>query len=294
MKKKQLSVIAKPSQKRAASASAASGKRQKVSASGAYGKMWDKEAKKGWDARVAKYWNAEGIDMEGMTGGNHCPCDLKFSKRALEDISKKRCKSSSKKASQKKTFARALELGAGVGRVTKGALASFCGHIDLVELVKKSLMKAKATLPKQIKGTTFGFFNKTAQTFKVKADHYDLVWCQWLLMYLTDADAVALLKRLGAGINESGVIVVKENLPTGREKSRLDDEDEGTLKSGAKGSAVSCVRTRKHHEVLFKAAGLRIRGERLQDEPLLDEVGDEDMRVWCLVPMERAGRGPLL
>ena len=42
---------------------------------------------------------------------------------------------------------------------------------------------------------------------------YDLILVQWTLMYLVDADAVALLRRLGAGLRAAGLLVLKENAP---------------------------------------------------------------------------------
>merc|ERR1711862_732197 len=102
----------------------------------------------------------------------------------------------------------------GIGRVTQGALRHYCKNIDLVEFVKKHLQKARATLPRTGKGgCTFNFHNASMQQFRIMAVSYDLIWCQWLLMYLTDTDSLALLRRASAGLSRrGGLLIVKENV----------------------------------------------------------------------------------
>jgi protein N-terminal methyltransferase len=41
---------------------------------------------------------------------------------------------------------------------------------------------------------------------------FDVVWCQWCLSYMTDADLIAFLKRSQAALRKGGAIVVKENV----------------------------------------------------------------------------------
>jgi protein N-terminal methyltransferase len=51
---------------------------------------------------------------------------------------------------------------------------------------------------------------------------YDLIWNQWCLGHLTDAQLVAYLKKCANVVREEGWIIVKENLST----SGQDDFDE--------------------------------------------------------------------
>jgi len=51
---------------------------------------------------------------------------------------------------------------------------------------------------------------------------YDLIWNQWCLGHLTDAQLVAYLKKCAKVVREEGWIIVKENLST----SGQDDFDE--------------------------------------------------------------------
>jgi protein N-terminal methyltransferase len=43
---------------------------------------------------------------------------------------------------------------------------------------------------------------------------FDVVWCQWCLLYMTDTDLIAFLKRSQAALRKEGpgIIVVKENV----------------------------------------------------------------------------------
>ena len=82
---------------------------------------------------------------------------------------------------------------------------------------------------------------------------YDLVWIQWVLGHLTDADVVLLLQRCRAALAHGGCLVVKDNnaVPSecraskGRGKYKLDE---------ANGAV---VRTHNHLRTLFRRAGLR-------------------------------------
>eukprot|EP00438_Fugacium_kawagutii_P021470 Skav234979 [mRNA] locus=scaffold122:148698:149978:+ [translate_table: standard] len=40
---------------------------------------------------------------------------------------------------------------------------------------------------------------------------YDLIWVQWVLLYLTDADLRATLKRLQEALRPNGLLIIKEN-----------------------------------------------------------------------------------
>ena len=46
---------------------------------------------------------------------------------------------------------------------------------------------------------------------------YDLIWNQWCLGHLTDAQLVVYLEKCGKMLKEGGLVVVKENLSTNKE-----------------------------------------------------------------------------
>lgn len=238
-----------------------------------YDRLWDsREISQGWHRRNVKFWQAQGDNLRGMTGGGVSQRDLAFSEKAFSDL-----------VHQTRSglpFGRALDCGAGIGRVSAHVLRRFCSHIDLVEFVKKHLAKAKAQLsPKGKGGCTFAFHNASMQTFRIAAKVYDLIWCQWLLMYLTDADALDLLRRAREGLSSGGLLIVKENVSTHDKATYFDDADGELWIEGEPGAPVSCVRTALHYEDLFERAGLQVTEERMQQD-----LGPDTMEmVWYVL-----------
>ena len=62
------------------------------------------------------------------------------------------------------------------------------------------------------------------QDFVPEEGRYDVVWSQWVLGHLTDEDLVTYLKRSRKGLNENGIIVIKENF-TNSETPDFDEND---------------------------------------------------------------------
>jgi protein N-terminal methyltransferase len=48
-------------------------------------------------------------------------------------------------------------------------------------------------------------------------EKYDLIWNQWCVGHLTDAQLISYLEKCGRAVNEDGLIIVKENLSTSDE-----------------------------------------------------------------------------
>jgi len=88
---------------------------------------------------------------------------------------------------------------------------------------------------------------------------YDVIWCQWCLGHLSDADLVAFLKRCLHSLNEhlKSLIMVKENICSdyedGSPQNVFDDEDS------------SFTRSDKAWKAIFRQAGLRLIQEKIQD-----------------------------
>jgi protein N-terminal methyltransferase len=53
---------------------------------------------------------------------------------------------------------------------------------------------------------------------------YDLIWNQWCLGHLTDAQLVEYLEKCGKVVRPGGWIIVKENLST-TEEDQFDETD---------------------------------------------------------------------
>lgn len=243
-----------------------------------YERLWDDlEISRGWHSRNVRFWRAQAADVRGATGGGVSQRDLEFTRKAVTTLA------SVGQGAQRARFERALDLGAGIGRVTDAVLRHCCRHVDLVEFVQKHLCKAKERLPAAGKGgCTFTFHCCAVQKFQVPHSSYNLIWCQWLLMYLTDADALDLLRRLRPGLAEGALLLVKENISTPDELTYFDAADGELWADGSAGGPVSCVRTELHYEDLFERAGLKIKEQKLQR----DATGKTmDMMLYALVPL---------
>eukprot|EP00927_Polykrikos_kofoidii_P067995 TRINITY_DN63407_c0_g1_i1.p1 TRINITY_DN63407_c0_g1~~TRINITY_DN63407_c0_g1_i1.p1 ORF type:complete len:319 (+),score=63.18 TRINITY_DN63407_c0_g1_i1:77-958(+) len=204
------------------------------------GEMWKKElggseGREKWYAKATDHWLEQEASVDGVLGGyseTNGP-DLRESKRFITLL---------KKTPSPPGNGRALDCGAGIGRVTKGLLLDCFKEVDLVEPCAKLLDVARADL----KGLPAGkFMNASLQDFDLDEALYDVIWAQWVLLYLTDDDLVRFLRRCQKGLREGGMICVKENVVlTG--KWTIDRDDN------------SIMRTDKHYQEIFQRAGLKI------------------------------------
>lgn len=141
---------------------------------------------------------------------------------------------------------RALDIGAGIGRVTQDVLLHLVDEVVLVEPVPKFLAQAQSRSPtfKGIADKAKGvlFVRDTLQAFDPRKPvdgngknvyayagaplktregdaGYDVVWMQWCLGHMSDEELVRLLKASRASLRlphnddpkTAGLIVVKEN-----------------------------------------------------------------------------------
>ncbi|XP_065829132.1 N-terminal Xaa-Pro-Lys N-methyltransferase 1-B-like [Oscarella lobularis] len=106
--------------------------------------------------------------------------------------------------------------------------------------------------------------------FEPEMARYSVIWCQWVLLYLTDGlisdDLVAFLQRCKAALTKNGIIVIKENVSSSSEKM-YDDNDS------------SVCRPSEVFLSIFKESGLRIIKEDMQmDFP----EGLYPVKMWAL------------
>lgn len=120
---------------------------------------------------------------------------------------------------------RALDCGAGIGRVSKNLLMNEFQTVDLVEQDKKFCIKARETLATS--GRLGEVFNMGLQDFKDSGTKYDVVWSQWVLGHLTDDDLIQFLKTAAKVLDKNGIIVVKENFTKNNEA--IADETDSSV-----------------------------------------------------------------
>jgi len=165
--------------------------------------------------KAAKHWEQIDPTIDGMLGGfgkiSHLDIDgsSKFLKNLL-------------KSNSSTGTGRALDCGAGIGRITKHLLTRYFGRVDLVEQDQHFLDKARVYLKDNNK--VGEMFCVGLQNFSPAPNTYDVIWCQWVLGHLKDQDLIDFFVRCVAGLRPGGFIVVKENVTSSGEVES-DDED---------------------------------------------------------------------
>ncbi len=125
------------------------------------------------------------------------------------------------KAQGRRIINRAVDCGAGIGRITEGLLLSIATQVDIVEPIAKFTDKLK-DIPGVGKIWNVGLEEWNPVSTREK---YDLIWNQWCLGHLTDEQLVIYLKSCReAAVVGGGLVVVKENITTG-ERDVFDKED---------------------------------------------------------------------
>lgn len=145
---------------------------------------------------------------------------------------------------------RALDCGAGIGRITKRLLLPNFSHVDMVELNQDFLDEARHYLADNASRVE-RYICSGLQNFTPDERRYDVIWCQWVLGHLTDEDLIGFFRRCQHGLSEQGVIIVKENT------TAVGTTDFDTTDS-------SIIRSKNAMEEIFKKAGLRILKEEKQ------------------------------
>jgi len=169
--------------------------------------------------KAADYWENVTPTINGMLGG--------FAKISHTDIdgSNKFLKLLLKVENGPGTD-RALDCGAGIGRITKHLLTKHFTTVDLVEQDKHFLEKAKEYLAGN---TNVGnLYCSGLQNFDFVPETYDVIWCQWVLGHLTEEHLRDFFVRCIKGLKPGGFLVVKENVTTSGEVESDDDDSSVT------------------------------------------------------------------
>lgn len=218
------------------------------------------------------YWEGVTSDNNGMLGGfpQTSRIDLQGSSNFLTKLRRARAGQTATTKQALPLLGRVADCGAGIGRITKGLLLGAGRRVDIVEPVKKftdELVKELKNAQADAAGETTGrgqvgeVINLGLQDWIPEPNSYNLIWNQWCLGHLTDAQLVTYLERCKEGLikpdnggdKAEAWIVVKENLSTDiRHKDIYDDEDS------------SVTRTDEKFRNLFKDARLKIVATELQ------------------------------
>ncbi|KAL0274221.1 UNVERIFIED_CONTAM: hypothetical protein PYX00_006693 [Menopon gallinae] len=181
------------------------------------------------------YWSQVEPTVNGMLGGfgNISNIDIQGSELFLKKLLNLKDKPGQK---------RALDCGAGIGRITKNLLCKYFDKVDLVEQNEKFVEASKRFLSFEKNIGTY--YHSGLQNFEPVDNLYDVIWCQWVLGHLTDDHLVKFLRRCSKGLKRNGVIIIKENIST---SEVIVDEDDSSV-----------TRTEELYMELFKNADLKI------------------------------------
>jgi len=159
-----------------------------------------------------KYWAKVEPTVNGMLGGltELDDSDCKFSLKMIE------------KFQQSTKYA--LDVGAGIGRVTKNVLLKKYNNVDLLEVDKKFLDQAREFIGHPLEKRVGQLYNVGMQDFEFERK-YDVIWIQWCIGHLTDADAKTFFQKCQSHLTENGKIVIKDNMTSQEETPLLDEED---------------------------------------------------------------------
>ncbi|XP_006655550.1 LOW QUALITY PROTEIN: phosphoethanolamine N-methyltransferase 1-like [Oryza brachyantha] len=102
-----------------------------------------------------------------------------------------------------------LELGAGIGRFT-GELAKEAGHVLALDFIE-SVIKKNENTNGHHKNITFMCADVTSADLKIEDNSIDLIFSNWLLMYLSDEEVKKLVGRMVKWLKVGGHIFFRES-----------------------------------------------------------------------------------
>ncbi|KAL5231978.1 hypothetical protein ABZP36_030754 [Zizania latifolia] len=102
-----------------------------------------------------------------------------------------------------------LELGAGIGRFT-GELAKEAGHVIALDFIE-SVIKKNENTNGHYKNITFMCADVASPNLKIEDNSIDLIFSNWLLMYLSDEEVEKLVARMVKWVKVGGHIFFRES-----------------------------------------------------------------------------------
>ena len=192
------------------------------------------------------YWSSTEPTVNGVLGGypQVSRVDLQGSKNFLAKLRRQ----SKHFPPSKGKLRRAVDCGAGIGRITEGFLRDVAEVVDIVEPVVSFTDQIK---DKPGVGEIYNIGLEDWHPDRDGLGPYDLIWNQWCVGQLNDKQFVEYLQRLPKVLSEGGLIIVKENLSNSGED--VYDETDSSV-----------TRTDEKFRLLFEEAGLKLVRTELQ------------------------------
>lgn len=190
------------------------------------------------------YWSSTPATVSGVLGGY--PQVSRVDLQGSANFFAKLRRTSKHFPKESGKLKRAVDCGAGVGRITKGFLSEVAEVVDIVEPVKSFTDEVKN------EAGVGEIYNVGLEGWKPEAT-YDLIWNQWCVGQLTDVQLLAYLRSLPQHLSEGGWIVVKENLSNHHLGEDVFDPDDSSV-----------TRTDVKFRKIFEEAELKVVSTELQ------------------------------
>ena len=185
-------------------------------------------AERDWYEKTRRYWADVEPTINGVLGGmEHVhDCDIQESRNFLESL-------------PRVGRERALDCGAGIGRISKNLLCPMFRVTDVMERSQHMLAAAKAALPPE----SVGEFIAESMEEAVLRNTYDVIVLQWVAAYLKDEDLVSFLSRCKDALKTNGIVYIKDNVASDNHLF-INEED------------FSRIRPDSHYKLIFRESGM--------------------------------------
>lgn len=230
-------------------------------------------------SKASQYWIAVEPTIDGMLGGfSVCDdTDIKGSESFLSQYFLSRDEISKlddeKAQNQRDKQMRALDLGSGIGRVSKRLLLKFFEKVDLVDQNENFLKEARNYIGSDLYDQRCSVTCSSLHNFEPENGVlYDVLWLQWCSGYLyPDEHLINFLKRSKSMIKPNGLVFLKDNHTN-------TDEDDLDMQDG------SVTRSYTHIVRLVKQSGFKILSEKRQYKM---PKGCYPVKMFCLQPLNQ-------
>ncbi|KLO14698.1 DUF858-domain-containing protein [Schizopora paradoxa] len=255
-----------------------------------------------------EYWNTQPASVDGVLGGYGTGAlprvETLGSRRFVLDLLPELCTVPSAlrplKPTQSKRRTRAVDVGAGIGRVTSSVLLHLVQDVVLVEPVDHFVRKAlvQATAPVHASGEWKGIDDRTKSVTIVKGalqafdpreplekltgceilgragyspeagnpdpSGYDVIWCQWCMGHLSDEDLVRFLKQSKEALRSTADDTGDFDGIIVIKENLCSEETPGEARTVFDDEDNSLTRSDHAWKKCIEAAGLRIVKEEIQ------------------------------
>ena len=162
-----------------------------------------------------RYWAQAPATIDGVLGGVEQvhETDIRSSKNFLESLTGVGRE-------------RALDCGAGIGRLSKHLLCPMFKTTDVMESAGQMIARAKVDLPSE----RIGEFLQCSIEQAVLTKSYDLVVLHWVAAYIEDDALVSFLARCKSALRQGGVVFIKDNIASSN-RGAIDKDDGSRIRS---------------------------------------------------------------